>query len=157
MTLRKLETKAFLDNEITNVIDLINPINYINNNANMDKYLKILYEVRDKPYFISETNFAFNANKDRISTEDFRVFIQDLTGWVPKHVLMHVASVCVMIIAKKTDPIFGKLIIREVLKKYGTVEFIFDQYDCIHLNIKKSNIFKRIIPYTGGNLVRKSK
>lgn len=157
LTLRKLETKAFLNNEITNVMSFSNIVNYISNKKLMDKYLTVLFGIRDEPCFISETNFAFNTNQNRISTEDFRVFIEDLTGWVPKHVLMQVASICVMIIAKKTDPSYGKLLIKEILRNYGTTNFVFDQYGCLHLIIEKSNIFKRLIPFKGGNLVRKSK
>lgn len=92
-----------------------------------------------------------------MSTADFRVLINDFTNTVPKYVLMHIGSICVMILADKISRDIGSQRIKDILEAYGTVSFVLVEHNCIHLNVQNSNFFKKFSFKRGGNLVQKSK
>lgn len=157
LTLRKSVGRIFGDDEICNVLDTNDKNILLDSNYKIMKYLEILTENRDRPYFISETNFLFNQAKDRMSTADFRVLINDFTNTVPKYVLMHIGSLSIMILSNKLSSDVGIQRIKDILEVYGTVKTVLIKHNCIHLNVVNHSIFKIFSPKQGGNLVRKSK
>lgn len=120
-------------------------------------FLNVLLEDRSLPHFISEKNFIFNENKDRLITADLRVVINDLTSSVPKHALLHVGSICLMMLTKKIEYAIGHDRIVSYLAGYGEVLVVLSLNNYLHLTIQNRNIFKSIFSSKRGNLVQKSK
>lgn len=157
LTIRKSTVSIFGGSKIKNVIETDDRIISLDSKFDIDAYLKILTEENVRPYFISETNFIFNQANSRMSTTDFRVLINDFTDTVPKYVLMHIGSICIMMLSDKISRVIGNQRIKDVLEAYGTVSFVSIAHDCIHLNVHSSNFFKKFSFRKGGNLVQKSK
>lgn len=156
LTLQKFEGNLFKDKKIINVMEINNTLELLENQRNMDNYISVLTDESGNPIFIKSDNFAFSKTESRMATVDFRVFIHDLTGKVPKDVSMHVGSLCVMMLSGKIEYPIGYDSILRVLKKYGVPIINFKSDGYIHLTIDNPKSLQNLIIKGGIRTIQKS-
>lgn len=156
LTLQKIEKRPFKESKIINVIEIESRKSILENQDNMDKYLSILTDDSGNPIFMNSENFAFSKTSSRMATVDFRVFINDLTGKVPKDVRMHIGSLCVMMLSGKLEYPIGYDSILRALKKYGVPIFNYRSSGYIHLTIDNSKTLQDLAIKGGITTIQKS-
>lgn len=92
--------------------------------------------------FMNINNFAFDSTRTRLASKDFRVVIDDLKGRVPKNELLHVATICTLMLSGKLEAPIAREHIISFMRKYGYIHFEYSENGYVYVFIdRKTNEF----------------
>lgn len=118
------------------------------NSDTLKKYIDILMQTDPEYKFMTIDNFAFSEDKHRIATMDFRILVDDLSGKVPKWILLHAASIATAMLSGLLEYAIGYDHIVSMMDRYGYTKFSYQSNGYLRLVISKDKVeFNRNFEY----------
>jgi hypothetical protein len=90
---------------------------------------------KKKKIAINPNNFLVSDRGDSVVSKDLRIVTYDFTGNIPQNVLMHLSTVAFMMLHGLCDMAVGTAHIKQISKKHGVAEILYQESGYLHLKI----------------------
>lgn len=101
----------------------------------LDKYLQVILDAEGIIVGVNPSNFVFDKYNANVASKDFRIFLRDVRGSIPKQVKLNCVSIALLTLSGLMDVTMGYDYIFNTLKTYGQTEFTFNMGGYLHISV----------------------